>query len=175
MAEKNLKMMIPKKFRAEFWNRKNRLWKVQKLFIWNLNCQLLTNHCLNKTLYCRIIFYEWTSSGISVQHFRGSTRVFIEVAVFYQTVLVFWTIIVSSLILLCLVIVFSSKILPAFLKKILNKTQVSSFETYVETGYEYTRILWYHVHLFCNEYRTVPHVLHKLAGFRSRLLDPKKL
>ena len=105
----------------------------------------------------------------------GSINVFIKVAVFYQTVLVSWTIIVSSLILLCLVIVFSSKILPAFLKIILNTTQVSSFETYVETGYEYARILLYHVRLFYNGDRTVPHVLHKLAGFRSHLLDPKKI
>ena len=53
--------------------------------------------------------------------------------------------------------------------------QVASLETYVETGYEYTRIPLYPGHLSCNGDRTVPHVLHKLANFRSRLLDPIKM
>ena len=50
--------------------------------------------------------------------------------------------------------------------------QVTSLETYVGTGHEYAGIPRYHGHLFCNGDRTVPHVLHKLANFPSRLLDP---
>ena len=53
--------------------------------------------------------------------------------------------------------------------------QVTSLETYVETGHEYAGIPQYHGHLSCNGDRTVPHVLHKLANFRSRLLDPIKM